>query len=304
MNQDHPAADVGLRITAVAGLTGLSVHTIRAWERRYGVPSPPRSSGRQRLYTRDDVAALQRMHELSRSGMPLSSAASIVRQERESATTEATSPPLGILPTVTAFVDSLLTFNEARANDCWNEYFAATDLGALLRNIAVPALHEIGDRWHAGTASVSQEHFASNFVRSRLEALARQHTVSREAPTVLLACLPGDWHEIGILMLHVTLRFRGLRTVYLGQAVPFDDLVRTTEDLQPNVIAVHGSEPSSPDQVSSLVTVLAETAPLTRVVYGGAGFEDPSTPFIPGARFGGRGLAEAADVIETAARER
>ena len=293
-------AEEGLRINAVAELSGLGVHTIRAWERRYGVPKPPRSAGRQRLYSREDVRALKRMAELSRNGVALGVAARMVQREMEDAGQEPERLPMAL--SLDAFITALLAFDEQRASELWTSYLAASDVGTMLTQVLIPTLQRIGDGWHEGSVSVAQEHFASGFIRGRLEALARQQGVPRTAPTVMLACLPDNWHEMSLLMLNVVLRFRGIRTVYLGQAVPMDDLVRTVEDVQPAVLVLHGWDEASIEQVEEVVAMLAARAPLTRVVYGGKPFEGEGKVNAPGAMFGGRTLVEGLELIERLAR--
>ncbi len=300
---NEPAGD-GLRINAVAELAGLSAHTIRAWERRYGVPRPPRSTGGQRLYSREDVVALRRMSELSRNGVSLAVAARMVTRELEQEPTpsaaELTRPGRGAA--LDSFLEALLAFNEPRATDEWMTYLGVSDVGHLLRNLAIPALQRVGDGWHEGTVTVAQEHFASSFIRSRLESLARQQPAPRGAPVVMLACLPDNWHEMSLLMLNVVLRFRGLRTVYLGQSVPAEDLLRTVEDLQPAVVVLHGYDDSAFDQLDDLVPRIAAGAPFTRVVYGGRPFEGERVVSVTPATFGGRTIEEGVETIDALAR--
>lgn len=298
-------AEEGLRINAVAEASGVGVHTIRAWERRYGVPRPPRSTGGQRLYTRADVAALRRMSELSRNGVSLAVAARMATRELEGesapSAAEITRPGRG--EALQSFIEALLSFNENRATEEWTTYLAVSDISTLLRHIAIPALQSIGDGWHEGTVSVAQEHFASGFIRSRLEALARQQPAPRGAPVVLLACLPENWHEMSLLMMNVVLRFRGLRTVYLGQSVPAEDLVRTVEDLQPAVVVLHGYDDAAFGQLEELVPRIHEGAPYTRVVYGGRPFENGRVPVAATATFGGRTIEEGVETIDALSRE-
>lgn len=306
MTQPDNLADAGLRITAVAELCGLSVHTIRAWERRYGVPRPPRSAGRQRLYSRSDVEALRRMHELSQSGVPLANAAQTVLREQEAATAAnngASGATAAALPPLQSFIAALLAFDESRAAGYWTTYLAGGSLDSLLDNVVVPTLQHIGDAWHAGDVSVAQEHFSSAFIRARLDALARQHDPPAGAPSVVLACLPGNWHEISILILHLVLRYRGLRTVYLGQSVPLDDIVRTTVELRPTILVLHGYGEDANADTRTLVKQLASKSPTTHVVYGGRSFDDDPTARIEGATYGGATLADGADTIEAKARQ-
>jgi methanogenic corrinoid protein MtbC1 len=291
------------RIAQVEALTGISAHALRAWERRYGVPRPSRTGGKQRTYSEADIAMVRRMQELARQGVPLSRAAEIVLREAETPG-HASEPRIAVL--TAQLSEALLAFDEPRAAEAWVELFDALDVVTGFQRVVVPLMRSIGDAWHAQQITVAQEHFASNFVRARLDQLSRQVQPLPGAPTVVLACLEGEHHEIGLLMLAVTLRFQGLRTLYLGQDVPTDALIRTVEDVQPEVLALNAGTPEGARHLPVVAATLAETAPLTAIVYGGFAFD--SEPALrsdaANTRYGGRGLLEAAALINELARSR
>jgi methanogenic corrinoid protein MtbC1 len=168
------------------------------------------------------------------------------------------------------------------------------DLLSAFERVASPVLAEIGNRWHEGSASVAQEHFATNFIRARLDLLSRQVNPLPGAPTVLLACVEGEKHELALLMIAVLLRFQGLRPIYLGQDVPTQDLLRTVEDSQPEVVALHATTEDSAAVVEEVVSSLKVVAPLSAVVVGGAAFDaDPSGWRLGQAHYVGRDLGTA-----------
>jgi len=285
----------GLRIAQVEQLTGVGAHTLRAWERRYGVPVPDRTGGRQRMYSTADVQMVRRMRELSMRGVPLAKAAETVlggqsgQVYANAGMTQALASNL---------VEALLGWDEAEASRLWVEALDSLDLLSAFERVIVPAMKEVGTAWHEGVATVAQEHFATNFVRARLDLLSRQVQPLPGAPAVLLACLEGEHHELGLLMLAVTLRFQGVRTIYLGQDVPTEDLLRTAEDSQPDVVAVNAGSPAGAALVPGLATRLAAAAPLTTLVFGGYAFDsDPALREVPGARYGGPDLRSAASLI-------
>ena len=299
MDFDFALAD-GLKIAQVEQLTGVGAHTLRAWERRYGVPTPNRTGGKQRMYSRADVELIRRMRTLALQGMPLAAAAekALAQAPERAAAGESTIVALG-----ERLTRALLAFDEAGAAGAWSEATDSSDTLTVFERVVVPLMREIGVGWHAGSVTVAQEHFATNFVRARLDLLTRQVMPLAGAPTVLLACIEGEQHELGLLMLTVMLRFQGLRTIYLGQDVPDDALVRTSEDTQPEVVALSAGTREGGRRLPALASVLRQAAPLSAIVYGGGAFEsEPGLPWEDGARYGGPSLTAAVTLINQLGR--
>ncbi|MGE3075890.1 MAG: cobalamin-dependent protein [Dehalococcoidia bacterium] len=281
----------GFRIAQVEQLTGVGAHTLRVWERRYGVPAPDRTRGRQRMYSLADIQLIRRMHALSMAGVPLARAAQDSKAELHADTAQGPGPAAGQASRLTA---ALLRWDEAAAASCWSDALETMDLLSVFEQVAAPVLVEIGRRWHEGSVSVAQEHFATNFIRSRLDMLSRQVTPLPGAPTVLLACVEGEMHELALLMVAVLLRFQGLRPIYLGQDVPTDALVRTVEDSQPEVIALNATTDASASVVERIVPELLRAAPLSAVVFGGPAFDQaPAPKQIENAHYAGREFGTA-----------
>lgn len=289
----------GLRIAQVERLTGVGAHTLRAWERRYGVPVPDRSGGRQRMYSLADVDVIRRMQSLSLQGVALRSAAQQALREAATRGEGVTAAQSNLA----RLLDALLNFDEARATAIWAEMIEGHDLRRVFEDVVTTVLRYIGDGWHEGRVTVGQEHFATAFVRGRLEVLARQVTPLPGAPAVVLACLEGERHELGLLMLTVLLRFQGLRTIYLGADVPHDALLRTIEDVQPAVAAVHAGTADGVAVLPRLIEAAARTAPQTRVVFGGPVFDaNRDLRAFPGATWGSSSLETSVQIISQISR--
>ena len=280
-------------------MTGVGRHTLRAWERRYGVPVPDRSGGRQRMYSVADVELIKRMRDLSSRGIPLTRAAELSRAM------VVTGSPAAASGTLRDNLGSaLLTWDEPKAIAVWTEIFERYDTATAFESIVAPLLREVGDAWHAGTITVAHEHYVSNFVRSRLEVQNRQVVPMLDAPSVVLACVAGEHHEIGLLALSAVLRLHGLRTIYLGRDVPSADLLRVVEDVQPDALALHAGSAAGVQLLAGLVGEVAAIAPLTRVVYGGWPFDAEMVPMeLPGATYGGSGLNESVEIINSLVRK-
>lgn len=281
-------------------MTGVGVHTLRAWERRYSVPVPQRSDGRQRVYSAMDIELINRMKQLSSQGIPLARAAEIGRRELE----ERGSGDGLVDSLVGRLFRALMLWDEATASKYWSEALDKFDIQSTFERVAAPLLRELGMAWHNGAITVAQEHFASNFVRARLDLLSRQVNPLPDSPVVMLACVEGEHHEMGLLMLAVLLRFNGLRTIYLGQNVPDDDLVRTVADSQPHVLALNAGTLDGASRMPVLLRRLHSVAPTTQIVFGGGAFDsDASVRTLSGAHYGGPDLQSALLLINQLGRK-
>lgn len=205
------------RIGEVSRRTGVSVELLRAWETRYRLLRPKRTVGGFRLYSDLDAARVQRMRSLLGSGLSAAQAARTVLQE-EAAGTHSTTVPLGIVGELDR---ALLAFDEPGAHSTLDRLFSSVVLETALEDAVLPELRSIGDRWAAGEVTVAQEHFASTLVRGRLLALARGWDQGRGHRAVL-ACVPGELHDLGLICFGLVLRRQGWRILYLGQDTPIE----------------------------------------------------------------------------------
>ena len=131
----------------------------------------------------------------------------------------------------------------------------------------LPYLHELGERWASGEASVGQEHFASQLIRGRLLGLARGWDRGA-GPRALLACAPGEQHDLGLIAFGVALRARGWRITYLGQDTPLETLAESARSLSPLAIVISSV---SPDRLSRSGAALRRLAGIAHVWLAGAG---------------------------------
>jgi methanogenic corrinoid protein MtbC1 len=205
-----------LNMAALTRRTGVPPDTIRKWEQRYGVLRPARTPGGQRRYTETDVARIEWLKARIAEGFRIGEAAELLGpsgfasagcDELRQAIVAGTYR--NDLDALTAAVEQALLTLEAEA---------------AFDEVLGPALAEIGELWAAGELSVAQEHLASGAVRAALlHRLADRRGSVRG--TAVLACAPGERHEIGLLMLAVLLRADGWQVAYLGPDTPVEDAV-------------------------------------------------------------------------------
>jgi DNA-binding transcriptional MerR regulator len=251
-----------LRIGELARRTGVPTELLRAWERRYALLSPSRTPSGYRLYSAGDVQRIRRMRELLATGLSAAEAA------REAAAEPAPAPgDAGAEPASAELRRAFDQLDDAAAHAAFDQLLAEYSLDAVLEGVVLPLLRELGEGWARGEVSVAQEHFASNLLRGRLLGLARGWDRGA-GPRAVLACPPGERHDLGLLIFGLALREHGWRITFLGADTPADTLVDAIRRLAPAALVLALADRARLDAVTETVAALAGA---TTVWLGGAG---------------------------------
>jgi DNA-binding transcriptional MerR regulator len=262
-----------LRIGELARRTGASPEVLRAWERRYGLLRPARSHGGFRLYTAADEARIRRMRDYLDRGVAAAEAARLALDAEASGPGLGTSEPIVAAPApplqaaARELAGALDSFQEEQAHAVLDGLLAAYRVETIVRDLLIPYLHELGERWARGDVSVAQEHFASNLLRGRLLGLARGWGQGH-GPGAVLACLPGEQHDLGLIAFGITLHRRGWRIVYLGPDTPIATIRHATGSIAPRLVVLAGT---TPELFAAHADAIADLARQARVALGGAG---------------------------------
>jgi DNA-binding transcriptional MerR regulator len=266
----QPTPDAGpgyLRIGQLAKRTGLSPELLRAWEQRYGLLQPTRTPGGFRLYSAADEARVQRMQGLVAGGLAAAQAARLVLSGDEPAP-QAASPSATTLDEAAGnLAASLDRLDEPAVNTALDRLFSTYTVETVLQQVVVPYLHRLGERWESGEVSVAQEHFASNLIKGRLLGLAQGWGQGR-GPAAVLACVPGEHHELGLLAFGVALRRRGWRITYLGTDSPIDAVADIARTVLPAVVVLLSMNPAGFQNHAGEIEQLADQA---QVLLAGTG---------------------------------
>jgi MerR family transcriptional regulator, light-induced transcriptional regulator len=250
-----------LRIGELSRRSGVSPELLRAWERRYGLLRPQRSSGGLRLYSSGDLERVRAMRRHMTDGLAAREAAALAGQVTVQAARQRTA--FDARQARAELGDALEAFDEPRAQAVFDELLSTATVDALLADVVMPYLRDLGDRWERGEVSVAQEHLASNVLRGRLLGLARGwgRGAGRRA---LLACPEGEWHDLGLIAFGLALRGRGWRIDYLGPDTPVDSLAEAARRTDPSVVVLSAVRPEPLEPIAAL-------AARYRVAIAGAG---------------------------------
>ena len=264
-------------IRAVAKLTGLSVDTLRAWERRYEAVVPERK-GRGRAYSEEDVQRLLRLRQAVDLGHSIGQIANLPDDELTELLAGSAAPAAprrsvssDFDPQAAPILDAVARFDFVGVE---RELFRlATLLPArdLVHQVVLPLMRTVGERWHKGELSVSQEHMASAITRNLLGSVMRMHQPDAHASRILIATPAGELHEFGILAAATLAVSMRIEVTYLGSSLPgreiIDAAMRTESDAV--LIGVSNPEPA-PEVIDEVHLVIRGLAPEIPLWVGGA----------------------------------
>lgn len=250
-SKDHPR----YRIQAVAQRTGVAAATLRAWERRYGIPRPVRSDAAYRTYSESDVAVVEEMLRLCTSGLSPAEAANLLKErareqadeqrltesEPDVATTDSTrrAEVSDIHQAIVRRLVGAVRMMNISAIEA--ELIHARSLGSGLRifeKVLRPALEDVGQLWHDGEISIGHEHLATEMISSVARDLLRLAQPSDATRMALLACFAEEAHTAPLYGIGLRLASRGCRVVILGAMTPPSALAPAIKRLQPALVGL------------------------------------------------------------------
>jgi MerR family transcriptional regulator, light-induced transcriptional regulator len=250
-----------VRIGSFSRSVGVTPETLRAWEDRYGLLSPRRSSGGYRLYSEQDARLVAGMKRWLQSGMPASEAARRAREEETAPGAAAGPAPSELTRLCDVLAQACLAFDAIGAHRSLDDVLARFSLDAVLRDCVIPLVGRLDADRARDEISAAQERFASRLLEGRLLAMASGWEVGA-GPLALIARGPAERHIIGITGFGLALRNRGWRIVSLGQAVRPSVLAEAAAVLSPDVVvlSIGTTRPAARDR--AVLRGLAERVPL------------------------------------------
>jgi len=242
--------------------TGVNASTLRAWENRHGLLIPHRTPSGHRLYSPADADRVRRVQELLGQGLALAeisdllqtgaglSAPSTDLADRAPGADEQSAGWEGYLrETLRALED----FSTERLDEIYNEACAVYPIDLLTQQVLIPVLEAIGERWNARPSGIAEEHFFSAWLRNKLGARLHHTSGLAKGKPLLLACLPHEDHEIGLLLFALGALHRGFRVVYLGGNMPVRQLIHVVNKSHAAGVVLSGRD--TPDAAALLADI-------------------------------------------------
>ena len=237
-----------LSIGELASMTGVGVHTLRMWEKRYGSPHSQRLSSGHRRYPKDEVPRLRAIASALKSGYRASKVVTATLEELQSlmglkpfadtrpGTNEEELPSNEML--IEKWVQWVQVYNDDFLINGFHDQWGRHGALNFILYFAVPMLERVGKGWETGELDISQEHFTSECLVGFLSEKWRQLNIRKEGPAVLITTLPGEPYSLGILMCAVVTSVTSSKVIYLGNDNPLEEIISTAENYKPEFIAM------------------------------------------------------------------
>lgn len=217
-------------------LSGIKAHTIRIWEKRYGILEPSRTETQIRTYSDAQIASLLNISLLNSNGHKISRIASLTEAEINKLVWDILISKKNC-DSEKKLIIALIELNEKLFRDTLNNLINDLGLALTFSSHIIPFLDRIGVMWLTGSISPAQEHFISNLIRQKIISEIDKQIVPETTEAPIMLYLPEqEWHEISLLFYHYLLRSKGFHTVYLGQSLPYDSLIDCIKILKPKAI--------------------------------------------------------------------
>ncbi|MEI7625888.1 MAG: cobalamin B12-binding domain-containing protein [Actinomycetota bacterium] len=252
----------GVRIGTLCARVGITPERLRAWERRYQLVIPQRSPSGYRIYSPADEARVARMLSLIELGYAPVEAARISIHG-----TEVSAKPASASALVAELHMAAASFNDAAVHGVLDHLFAQESVDLAISEVVMPFLFEQGQQWESGSGSIAEEHFTTTIIRGRLGALSHRWGAG-DGRMALLACAPGERHDIGLLCFGLALRARGWRVTYLGADTPISELDGLAVRLAPAATVISAA---IEEVFEAHLDELASLSARTPLYIGGAG---------------------------------
>lgn len=219
-------------------LSGIKAHTIRIWEKRFGVIEPSRTKTNIRYYSNDDLRRLLNISLLNRNGIKISEIAEMSEPEINEKVSSINLVRTENEDLIENLILGMIDMNERLFDRIFSACILRMGFENTVLNVVFPFLRRIGVMWTTGSINPAQEHFVSNIIRQKIIVATNSlgQTEESSSRTALLFLPENELHEIGLLFYNYALRVRKFKTIYLGQAVPTSSLSRIIKITKPDIL--------------------------------------------------------------------
>lgn len=225
-----PPAEGLLPIRTVSILTGVNSVTLRAWERRYSLVTPQRTPKGHRLYTNQDVERINRIVELLNQGISVGHVKPLLDQMPGDVAATSATDEIDIWKNQQdKMLDAIERFDELALDNIYNDALSLYPLDVVNQRLTTPLLRLFGERWKQRDTGIAEEHFFTVYLRNKLGARILHMNQRGSGPLLLLACLPGELHESGLLFFALAAVSAGYRVLILGANTPLKQIPAVLE---------------------------------------------------------------------------
>jgi DNA-binding transcriptional MerR regulator/methylmalonyl-CoA mutase cobalamin-binding subunit len=255
-------------IGTVSKLTGVGAITLRAWERRHGLIQPVRKDSGHRLYTRSHIDQINRITALTQQGLRIGQISPDMLESDPSADREDAAVPDVWNEYLNGMIAAIVSFDEDRLEEIYNTALSLHPIGLVTRHLLGPLLIELGLRWATRQGSIAEEHFFAFYLRNKVGARYHHRPRGNKGPRLLLAGLPGEHHELGLLLFALAAHDSGYSVIPLGANMPLGELGNVAIKRKCSAIILSGAIEVSESVLSKDLPLLTRQSPVPVLVGG------------------------------------
>lgn len=261
-------------IKVISNRTGLSMHVIRAWEKRYSAVNPYRNDTNRRLYSAQDILKLQLLKKVVNLDYRIGNVANLTIEELEQLISEESNnvsikvtnddePLVKIDPNsfVAKFMNKISSLNSRELTSVLREASIVMNNHDLLEKVIAPIITLVGEKWRSGDIRVSHEHIATVVIRAFLINLRNSNESDVKAPEILICTPKGHVHELGALLIAALAVIEGWRVTYLGADVPAEEIISVATTKHIKIVCVSIVYPYSDPQIISELEIMKRYLP-------------------------------------------
>jgi len=228
-------------IRTVSELTGVNSITLRAWENRYGLIEPIRKASGHRLYTQEHIDLINRVVGLLDRGMRIGQVKADVLSGGDSESGLVDERQNNWRKYINSMIAGIIRFDERALERAYADALSHYPVRSVTEKLLSPVLKELGERWASGQGSIAEEHFFGFYLRNKLGARFHHRSQNQTGPKLLMACLPGDLHEIGLLLFALDASDHGFQTILLGANMPLDEFPDAVKKTGSDALVLSGT---------------------------------------------------------------
>lgn len=252
-------------------ITGIKAHTIRIWEKRYKVVCPKRTPTNIRYYTDEDLLRLLNISTLNRYGFKISEIVIMPLEEISEKIADISRSATDFESQINSLTVAMIELNEETFERVLSTTILKIGFEKTVTHVLFPLLEKIGILWQIGTINPAQEHFLTNLIRQKLiVAIDGQHKPTLPNSKTFLLFLPEmEFHEIGLLFHNYLIRKAGHKVIYLGQNVPFNNMVEVTKIRKPEYILTYFVSAIPQKELPDFFQVMSEALKDKKILVSG-----------------------------------
>jgi DNA-binding transcriptional MerR regulator len=252
-------------------ISGVKAHTIRIWEKRYGIVEPKRTESNIRFYCDTDVKKLMNVSILLHHGYKISKLACLDAVDLSRKVLEVTMISNAQDSQIENLVVAMIEMDESKFEKILNMSIMKEGFENTVFKVLYPFFERIGILWQAGSINPSHEHFISNLVKQKIYVAIDSVPVpsGNETKKFLLFLPEWELHDLGLLVYDYLIKSRGFKVIYLGQNVPEDDVCSVTDFLQPDYFLIAFSNAVEKENLEAYVLRMAARYPGKKIYITG-----------------------------------